>query len=123
MQDMTTSIVIEQEAVSGDFGLIIVVVMAILLTFIGSRVVFILCKQFNWKPMEGFRFCSKQFMENRIEKSIVLRHKKMKQRLLFWAQKMHICTGILNLLPDYRRMVWLLQKICPGSWLLYNTTL
>lgn len=47
----------EQEAVSGDFGLIIVVVMAILLTLIGSLVVFILRKQFNRKPMEGFRFC------------------------------------------------------------------
>lgn len=42
----------EQEAVSRDLGLIIVVVMAILLTLIGSLVVVILCKQFNRKPME-----------------------------------------------------------------------
>lgn len=44
----------EQEAVSGDFGLIIVVVMAILLTLIGSLVS---TRQFNWKSMKGFRFC------------------------------------------------------------------
>uniref|UniRef100_A0A8W8JTI8 Uncharacterized protein n=1 Tax=Magallana gigas TaxID=29159 RepID=A0A8W8JTI8_MAGGI len=65
VQGMTTSIVMEQESVSGGFWLIIVVIMA---TLIGSLlVVFIFDKKFNWRLLDRFRSRVREIQEDETE--------------------------------------------------------